>query len=155
MNKHYVLLISVYFLLTGLFSGCRKDIEKPAASSAKAFTAFTIKKENNKTLTEDIPGLINQDTIFLKAVTGKSLTFIPDFSFEGVDITVNKVKQESGKSEQDFSNPVKYTIRAEDGSIKNYTVIFQSAISPCWAAFQLRLACYCSTLSLFGIWLSP
>jgi hypothetical protein len=44
------------------------------------------------------------------------------FSSAGKTVTVGEVVQESGVTENNFSIPVKYTVTADDGSIKDYTV---------------------------------
>lgn len=72
-------------------------------------------------------------TITLEVLNGTNLaTLVPEFTLSsGATATVGAVEQESGVSVVDFTNPVVYTVTAEDGTTeKVWTVtITQAAVS--------------------------
>jgi hypothetical protein len=54
---------------------------------------------------------------------GKALSSLKaNFTYSGSSVFVDKNKQISGITENDFSSPVVYTVQAKDGSLANYTV---------------------------------
>jgi len=87
-------------------------------SDAKAITSFVFRAANNKGLTADVAGLIGNDTIRVYLDPAVGLTALtPSIVFTGVSIS-------PGDSVvQDFSGPVRYTVTAQDGTYKTYTVI--------------------------------
>ena len=55
---------------------------------------------------------------------------IATFASTGVSITADGAVQISGTTQHDFTNPVTYTVTAEDGSTFNFTVIVTVALNP-------------------------
>ena len=105
-----------------------------APSSAKAITAFAF------------PGLPATGTIDEAAKTiavtvpsGTGLSaLVAAFTTTGVRVEVGSVLQVSGASANDFSSPVTYTVKAEDGSSADYAVsvaVTPAASSPKLIAF--------------------
>ena len=87
-------------------------------SSTKAITSFALKSADNSALTADINGHINGDTI--------SLIFPPGISIKSLVPTVihtGKSLVPGDKMAQDFTEPLHYTVTAEDGSVKTYVVV--------------------------------
>jgi outer membrane protein assembly factor BamB len=87
-------------------------------ASDKEIVSFGFNVSNNPILDTDIKCSISGDTIM--ALVNPGINFqqlIPVISFKGVSINpdINAIR--------DFSNPVTYTVTAEDGTTKNYTVI--------------------------------
>lgn len=71
-------------------------------------------------------------TITLEVLNGTDLaTLVPEFTLStGATATANAVEQESGVSVVDFTNPVVYTVEAESGITKDWTVtITEAAVS--------------------------
>ena len=52
---------------------------------------------------------------------------VASFETTGKTVSVNGTAQESGVTKNDFTKPLVYTVTAEDGSEKQYTIILQSA----------------------------
>lgn len=117
-------LISVNtLLLLGLaliFGSCKKD--KPERSKLAGLTAFSIK---------DVQAPFTIDEVAQKIFNVDSLPFGTDVSnltalFTAVPkstVNVGSVLQVSGTTVNNFSNPVAYTVVAEDGqTTRNYTV---------------------------------
>jgi len=70
-------------------------------------------------------GLIDEDlgTISVKLQAGTSLgSLVASFSSTGAAVKIGETFQESGKTENSFTSPVEYTVLAQDGSKKAYTV---------------------------------
>ena len=89
-----------------------------APSTAKAITAFSFASppaagtvyENEKTITISVP--IGTDVTALTA----------EFTTTGSLVTVGTTTQLSGATQNDFTNPVDYTVTAEEGTTETYTV---------------------------------
>lgn len=126
MKRTYTSLICA-FLLVGLWSCTKNNPETPPQNSnKKSFFTFAFKVIHNPAIKEDILCSIGNDTIYTHALSGIPLSsLIPDFTFEGKSVTLNKIPQISGETAQDFNSPLTYFITAEDGSTKSYVVIFE------------------------------
>jgi hypothetical protein len=113
--------IYVFFgLLLVLFSTCGSDDDAPAPalSSAKAITDFMV---------DGIAGTIDEGakTISAEVPNGTDLTALSPTVVISAKASVSPA---SGAS-QDFSNPITYTVTAEDGSTVGYTVTI--TMEPC------------------------
>ena len=118
MKKLYVLLAAAFFMV---ITGCGSSSEAPL-SSAKAITAFKI------TSPVDATGVITEATHTI-AITVPYDTPVNDlvatFTTTGASVKVGSTVQESGTTENDFTNstqPVIYTVTAADASTQDYTV---------------------------------
>ncbi len=89
-------------------------------------TSFELKAANNAALSKDIKATIDMDakTVKLTVPSGTDVTALKaDFELsEKATASVKGITQKSGVTANDFTNPVTYTITAEDKSTKNYTV---------------------------------
>ncbi len=89
-------------------------------------TSFELKAANNAALSKDIKATIDMDakTVKLTVSSGTDVTALKaDFELsEKATASVKGITQKSGVTANDFTNPVTYTITAEDKSTKNYTV---------------------------------
>ncbi|MGB5217342.1 MAG: hypothetical protein WBN66_03490 [Smithella sp.] len=88
--------------------------EEPSA--AKAITSFALNGVN---------GTINQaaKTITVVMPLGTSFTsLVATFTTTGTEVEVGSVVQTSGVTSNNFTNPVTYTVTAQDASTQNYTV---------------------------------
>ncbi|WP_189012324.1 S-layer homology domain-containing protein [Paenibacillus marchantiophytorum] len=73
-------------------------------------------------------GLIDDEAyaVFLTVPQGTDLTQLkPSFTTDGASVQVNGVVQTSGSTAQDFTQPIMYTVVADDGSSRNYLVTVQ------------------------------
>jgi hypothetical protein len=105
-----------YFLSLFILSACQKGNNDSVKSSEKNIGQVIFKVTDNPSLSKDVIGSLNGDSmkiVFSKNISLKNL--IPTISFSGKSISpANKVPQ-------DFTNPITYTITAEDGSTKRIT----------------------------------
>ncbi|MGB7567343.1 MAG: FISUMP domain-containing protein, partial [Chitinivibrionales bacterium] len=91
---------------------------KPAASSAKALTAFSF-------ATPAVTGTIidSSKTVALTAPYGTDVTaLVATFATTGASVKIGSVIQTSGTTASNFSSPVTYTVVAADGSTQAYVV---------------------------------
>jgi outer membrane protein assembly factor BamB len=119
MEKTVVYIIkSVIVIVASFLLGlsCKKNSHP--VSSKKAITVFQLKAVLNTGLTTDISAVIIGDSIKLAVPAAAGLTALtPSISYTGESISPANAKT------QNFSNPVVYTIAAEDGSTKSYVVV--------------------------------
>jgi hypothetical protein len=91
--------------------------------TAKQMISFSIK---------DVAGIFDGNTIHVLLPAGNSVLTGLKAEFEtssaNAVVTVNSVVQTSGTTRNDFTNPVEYTVMAEDGSFNMYTVIVEEEI---------------------------
>ena len=101
-------------------------VSAAAASSEKSITSFSFTQTDNANLsTSEVDGVIDETgkTIALQVNSSAFPNLIATFSISaGAKLKVNDVEQESGVTSNDFTNPVTYTVTAEDGSTEDYTV---------------------------------
>jgi outer membrane protein assembly factor BamB len=87
-------------------------------SSAKAITSFAFLVANNAQLSSNVSGIIANDTIRVYIAPGTNLTNLaPTITYTGTQVNPGN------NIAQNFSNPVRYIVTAQDGSAVNYTVI--------------------------------
>lgn len=87
-------------------------------NSAKAITAFSL-------TSQAATGIINESSkaIFVFVPFGTGLTaLVPTFTTTGASVKVGSTIQKSGVTPNNFTNPVIYTVTAEDNSTATYTV---------------------------------
>ena len=72
-------------------------------------------------------GLISGTSVLLNVPYGTDVkNLIPTFSHNGSKVFLNATEQVSGKTANDFTNPLLYEIQAENGSRKQYTIVVVS-----------------------------
>lgn len=132
MYKTQLKLIVSSFLFVSLscsIISCKKDKpdEQPTEqtkSSQKEILSFEILKSDNSSLTTDYNTSFAGNAITATLPLGTNLSALKiDFTVSKNAVAmVNGQVQTSRVSANDFRQPVVYTVKAEDGSTKNYTV---------------------------------
>ncbi|MFC1584283.1 hypothetical protein ACFL5V_01910 [Fibrobacterota bacterium] len=98
-------------------------LESEQVDNSREVTTFSFSAADNEGLSEDVAGIINGTGISAVLPAGTDLTtLIATFTITGERAEADGVVQESGISANDFTNPVVYTVFAEDGSSEEYTV---------------------------------
>jgi len=98
-----------------------------ASISAKSITAFSLSPPSSTAITS---GIISITNISVTMPFGTNITnLVATFTPSGQNVTVNGVNQVSGATQNDFTNPVTYTVTAADGTIQNYIVTVAVASS--------------------------
>jgi eukaryotic-like serine/threonine-protein kinase len=94
-----------------------------APSTNKSITSFAFKASDNAGLAADIAGVVSADSVVIALPYGTSITSLkPTVQHNGISVT-----PVSG-AVQNFSSPVTYTVKAEDGSTKNYLAVVKIQI---------------------------
>ena len=106
----------------------------PALSSAKEVTSYKFEAAKNAALTSDVIGTVNSGahTIALTVPFGTTLTaLVATFELStSATAEVGSTAQASGTTANDFTNPVTYTVTAEDGSTQDFIVTVTVALGP-------------------------
>ena len=105
-----------------LFSAC-KDEEPPISSTKELLNFSILKSDNQGKVANDVEASIQGSVITLPLDKYDDLkSLIAVFEYNGKSITINGVEQESGVTSNDYSQPLVFTVEAEDGSKQQYTV---------------------------------
>lgn len=132
-------------LLTIILSNCKTDNPFVGCSDCSTITSFSfLASKNSAYLTADATGIINIDkSIVIQLPPKSNLTkLIANFTFEGKEVRINGILQTSAVTVRDFSNPIIYSVKAQNGATTNYTVTAtllkgtENAIT----AFKLKIA---------------
>ena len=111
-------LISFILIVTLFSCGEKKGGNTPITSDSKTLTSFSIE-------TPSVSGIRDEEnkTVLVVLPSGTSkIGLVAVFVTTGVKVTVNGVEQNSSETPNNFTNPVVYTIHAENGSTVNYTI---------------------------------
>jgi hypothetical protein len=114
-----------------------------ALNSAKRMTAFSFRSADNAVLTADVAGLINGTAVSLSVPYGTDVTgLVADFSTTGASVAAGSGPQTSRTTVNNFTGPVTYTVTADDGSNRDYTVTVTVALNSAKSltAFSFRSA---------------
>ena len=131
ITKALTAAAGMLFILTA-FTGCDNSASA-AKSTEKSITSFSFTQALNSNLSAaEVDGVIDESgkTISVQ-VNGNALpNLIATFSMSaGAKVEVAGVPQESGVTSNNFSNPVTYTVTAEDGSTEAYVVSVTSTVA--------------------------
>ncbi|RNI26976.1 CotH kinase family protein [Rufibacter latericius] len=117
MKKQLLFFVYIFFLI----SSCQQDQENSFNEIIK-FQAFN--EQNAHSLKEIIDFKIQDQLIEAVVPYGTKLTnMVATFSTTGHVVRIKDVVQESGVTINDFSQPLEYTVEAEDGSTRVYRVV--------------------------------
>lgn len=122
LEKFFAKVVLAVVLLTS--QACVKDHQ--IGADEKTITSFGFLKENNPHLPYNVPVTFRGDTLYAHIFAGTEIReLISDFAYDGMEVSVDGILQLSGSSVQDFTEPVDYTVKANDGSTHRYTVKVQ------------------------------
>lgn len=122
--------ITILFLLfmAGVYTGCKKD---PVMYS-KGFESFKFIVKDALDANKEYEGIINGDEIVVQLPIEVDVTNLKaSFSMDNprTIVQVGSEVQESGITEQDFTNPVSYRVKAEDKSTRSYSVRVEKKVA--------------------------
>ena len=118
LNNTLGILVTILLL----FSAC-KDEEPPISSTKELLNFSILKSDNQGKVANDVEASIQGSVITLPLDKYDDLkSLIAVFEYIGEYITINGVEQESGVTSNDYSQPLVFTVEAEDGSKQQYTV---------------------------------
>jgi outer membrane protein assembly factor BamB len=117
VNKKIIVPILVSYMALISCSRNGPSIPPPILSSSKNISSFVFKKDDNSFLTQDINGVITNDTIKVVLPFGSALTnLIPTITHSGKSLSP------LDRTPQNFSGIITYTVTAENGSTQQYRV---------------------------------
>ncbi|WP_298647617.1 CotH kinase family protein [uncultured Proteiniphilum sp.] len=115
-----------FFIFLFIASGCKEEPfnEEIPLNSDNELLEYKLEASLNSGLSNgDIKGKIERGKIELKLPYGLDVSeLIATFSYKGKEVLVGGKEQISGTTPNNFSNAIIYTIVAEDGSRREYTV---------------------------------
>ena len=134
MKKISITVLSV--LLSLIVSGCGGGSSGSGeqyprfSSSDNEIVNFTFPVSKNPALTGDVTGLIADPVITLEVPHSTDLTsMIAEYTTNSTHVEVNSNVQSSGITPNNFSNPVEYTVTADNGVKRVYSVVVNKAPS--------------------------
>jgi len=112
------ILLAFMLLCLCFLNACKKS-SPPALPANKDILSFVFKTSlNSAVLQADVYGLVGKDSIIAKVPVGTAITALtPDLTISGKSVNP------TNHTAQNFTNPVRYTVTAEDGSQRLYTVL--------------------------------
>lgn len=121
-SRNFLMLLFTAFLLTN----CTKINTPvvPERSGEKEFIEFSIRNDlNSAFLSSTIMADLQGDQIRISVPEEVSANaLIASFTFKGIGVFVNGIRQESGVTQNDFTQDLVYVIRAANGTEKSYSV---------------------------------
>lgn len=116
-----VFLSAIYMILLA-YTGCSDSSSSggnfPLSADSKQITSFGFASPASTGIIDE-----TKKTVKVAVPFGTDLsTLTAVFTTTGAKMTACETEQESGISENDFSGPVPYTVTAEDGTSREYTV---------------------------------
>ncbi len=134
MKKISITVLSV--LLSLIVSGCGGGSSGSGeqyprfSSSDNEIVNFTFPVSKNPALAGDVTGLIADPVITLEVPHSTDLTsMIAEYTTNSTHVEVNSNVQSSGITPNNFSNPVEYTVTADNGVKRVYSVVVNKAPS--------------------------
>lgn len=132
INKILGTLLTILLLV----SSC-KDEESTLSSTKQLLNFSLLKSDNQGKISEDAEAVIEGNQVKLSLDKNDDLkSLIATFAFEGKRITVNGVEQKSGETPNDYTQPLAFTVEAENGSKVLYTVKVTSLDKKVLSAFS-------------------
>jgi hypothetical protein len=142
--------LCLFFLLSFIVSGCGGggadggfvQLNPPNQSSANDMTTFFFTAAvNTGVISQKVSGVISGTNITARVPHETNRTsLVATFSTTGQTVRAGGVLQQSGVTANDFTNPVVYTVTAQDDSAKNYTVTVIESPAPGGAIIADHLA---------------
>lgn len=118
----YPMSVFVYLALFTFLLSCSDPVEKEL-SSASEFESFIFQPEFNDALENPAKGTLSGTAINVVLPYGVAVDeLVASFTHTGAAVIVGNADQVSGVTKNNFSQPVVYTVVAEDGTEKQYTV---------------------------------
>ena len=111
-----------------LWQACVKD---DVDAGTGEITSFKFLAEKNPALVYDVTTKLVGDTLYAYTFAGTDIhALVPEFEFDGLEVTVGGAAQESGSSTQDFTRLVDYTVHTGSGGSRTYTIKFSDTGLP-------------------------
>ncbi len=137
INKYLLLMCVLIFLSFGCQDNSLSDSGDGEVNNYNSITAFSFLATDNSELSADVAGLIEGvgKTISLTVPSGTDVTtLVPAISIIGSSVSP------ASDVTTDYTNPVSYTVTAEDGTTQDFTVTVTSIDAKEITAFSFTAA---------------
>ena len=142
MQQKNSFILGLLFLVAacggGGGSSSTEPAQPPAPEIQPTINSFTFLQSNNISLDEDITLELSSDGSSYSATVSSSLVLtglVASFDFTGSSVSVNGVTQQSGATQNNFTNPVTYTVSNSQGTSRDYQVVLTNAVAPTITSF--------------------
>ena len=121
---HKSIIRLIFFGIIGPLSSCQEDDVPPVPSTAKAFTNFSFQAVTNPDhLNEDLSYAIHENYVNAMFPLGlRTDSLIASFGSTAASVLIDTVVQHSDSTVNNFTQPITYTLMAEDSSTANYEI---------------------------------
>jgi hypothetical protein len=135
-HKNFFFLIALFFLSAcggGGGSGSSESKQPPVPEIQPTLDSFVFLQSNNSSLNEDITLTLSNAGSSYSATVSSSLVLtdlVASFNFTGSSVTANGITQQSGITQNNFTDPVIYTVSNIQGTTRDYQIELIKAIAP-------------------------
>lgn len=135
-HKNFFFLIALFFLSAcggGGGSGSSESKQPPVPEIQPTLDSFIFLQSNNSSLDEDITLTLSNAGSSYSATVSSSLVLtdlVASFNFIGSSVTANGITQQSGITQNNFTDPVIYTVSNIQGTTRDYQIELIKAIAP-------------------------
>jgi hypothetical protein len=123
MKKNLFFLAILLFVGGTFFTSCEKEEE---LSSKKEIIGFVFESHKNAQLERNVIGTISENEVVAEVPFGTDKSIL----VPSIEVSPKATVDPAGGVSTDFSNPKTYTVTAEDGSSKQFTVNVPVAPAP-------------------------
>ena len=135
-QKNSFFLIPLFLLSAcggGGGSSSSESKQPPAPEIQPTIDSFAFLQANNSSLDEDITLTLSNDGSSYSTTVSSSLVLtdlVASFNFTGSSVTANGISQQNGITQNNFTDPVIYTVSNNQGTTRDYRIELTKAIAP-------------------------
>ena len=137
MQQKKFFVLGFLFLLSacggGGGSSSSQEEQPPTLEIKPTLDSFVFLQSNNTSLNEDITLELSSDGASYSTTVSSSLalnSLVATFNFTGSSITINGAIQESGVTQNNFTDPVIYRVSNSQGTTRDYRIVITKAVAP-------------------------
>ena len=143
MQQKNSFILSALFLLSACGGGggsSSSESQQPTPPMVQpTLDSFAFLQSNNASLDEDITLTLSNDGSSYSATVSSSLALtglVASFNYTGSGVTVNGINQQSGSTQNNFTNPVIYRVSNTQGTTRDYQIVLTKAVAPTITSFS-------------------
>ena len=142
MQQKNSFILGLLFLVAacggGGGSSSTEPTQPPVPEIQPTINSFTFLQSNNISLDEDITLELSSNGSSYSATVSSSLVLtdlVASFDFTGSSVSVNGVTQQSGVTQNNFTNPVTYRVSNSQGTSRDYKIVLANDVAPTITSF--------------------
>lgn len=142
MQQKNSFILGLLFLVAacggGGGSSSTEPTQPPVPEIQPTINSFTFLQSNNISLDEDITLELSSNGSSYSATVSSSLVLtglVASFDFTGSSVSVNGVTQQSGVTQNNFTNPVTYRVSNSQGTSRDYKIVLTNDVAPTITSF--------------------